>query len=814
MDRRWFCGALTAALLVFALVDGSKRVVADDKDTSPIDLTKAQLIVPQDLDPPARKAVEMLVDEVWKRSGVRWSIAHQLAADSMAATILVGSREKLAGIVGVAASQLPPANAPSPAEGYTLRSTADKADAAAQVIIAGNDSRGVLFGVGHLLRSLEMRRGSVTLPLPLNVTTAPAYPIRGHQLGYRPKTNSYDAWDLPQWEQYIRDLAIFGANAIELIPPRSDDDDDGPHFPRPKLEMMAGMSQLAADYGLDVWIWYPALDGDYSQPEVVERSLQEWGEVLGSLPRVDAIMVPTGDPGDSPPRELLALLEKQSAQLRKLHPGAQTWISVQSFTQEAWDDLMKLLAAEPEWLAGVVYGPQTRVSLPKLRAALPSRYPIRRYPDITHSMRCEYPVPDWDLAYARTLAREPINPRPQDEATIFRAYLSESIGFITYSEGCNDDVNKAVWSILGWDPEANVGATLRDFGRYFIGPDMANDFAQGLLALEQNWRGPLLVNDNVLNTLAQFQDMERRASPAQRANWRFQQALYRAYYDAYLHRRLTYETLLEEEATAALATARTVGSAAALDRAEAILSRAVTEPVAADLRARVYELAEALFQSIRMQLSVERYQAIDVGRGASLDTIDVPLNNRLWLAEQFAEIRLLEGERERLEAIDGLVHWTDPGPGGFYDDTGNPQQMPHVVREDKYAEDPGFLEHTTVGFHNLPNWRLSWCTHVDGLYDTQVKMHYPTLDPQARYKVRVVYGGENRTVKVQLATDDGVEIHPYLAKPNPLKPLEFDIPPAATALGSLTLVWTAEPGRGGPGRGCQIAEVWLIKVPQ
>ena len=51
---------------------------------------------------------------------------------------------------------------------------------------------------------------------------------------------------------------------------------------------------------------------------------------------------------------------------------------------------------------------------------MPKRYPIRHYPDITHSRQCQYPVPDWDLAYAVTEAREVINPRPLDEATIFR----------------------------------------------------------------------------------------------------------------------------------------------------------------------------------------------------------------------------------------------------------------------------------------------------------------------------------------------------------------------------------------------------------
>src|SRR5439155_15911044 len=107
-----------------------------------------------------------------------------------------------------------------------------------------------------------------------------------------------------------------------------------------------------------------------------------------------------------------------------------------------------------------------------------------------------------------------------------------------------------------------------------------------------------------------------------------------------------------ERAMDRLRTARAVGSLPALKEAEAVLDRAETEKVATDLRARVFELAEALYQSIRMQLSVERYQAIAVGRGANLDTIDVPLNNRLWLRQRFAELRRLDQEAARLQGID------------------------------------------------------------------------------------------------------------------------------------------------------------------
>ena len=34
--------------------------------------------------------------------------------------------------------------------------------------------------------------------------------------------------------------------------------------------MMVGMSHLADDYGLDVWIWYPAMDTSYATEEEIK----------------------------------------------------------------------------------------------------------------------------------------------------------------------------------------------------------------------------------------------------------------------------------------------------------------------------------------------------------------------------------------------------------------------------------------------------------------------------------------------------------------------------------------------------------------
>ena len=66
--------------------------------------------------------------------------------------------------------------------------------------------------------------------------------------------------------------------------------------------------------------------------------------------------------------------------------------------------------------------------------------------------------------------------------------------------------------------------------------------------------------------------------------------------------------------------------------------------------------------------------------------------------------------------------------------------------------------------------------------------------------------------KIRLVANDTIEVHPYLS-PSRCRSSRwnFDMPPAATRQGKLTLSWFGEPGLGGNGRGCQVSEVWLMK---
>lgn len=787
------------------------------------DFSLAKIVIADQLSETERAALEMLVEEIEARTVLRLSITTTWPEPSVP-VIAVGTKTGFNNY-GEFDQNLLMGTSGYEAEGYSVRFIGNSGQAPT-VFILGNDSRGMLYGVGYFLRKASMQpnignlKGKLLVPYDLDIDSHPVVALRGHQLGYRPKVNSYDGFTVAMWEQYIRDLIVFGMNAVELMPPHTDDLDEDPMFTLPQKEMMIEMNNVLAKYGLDTWIWYPLMHGDYSVQENIERSLEENESVFSQLKKVDAVFVPGGDPGHHIPAVLFAQLQRKAEVLHRYHPQAEIWVSPQGFSAEWFEELLQLVKEEPEWLTGIAHGPWIRYDIDGLREVIPEIYPIRRYPDITHTIDAQYFMRDWDYAHAATHGREPINPRPLDQAAVFHsAGLNNYYGFITYSEGVNDDVNKTIWSGLGWDPDAEVMDILRDYSRYFIGPEYADDFAQTLLNLEENWMGPLIGNHKVNINHMKFQAMEKAALPNVRLNWRFQQAQYRSYYDAYNRSRLIYETQLEDEAMSVLRRSSELGSQLAMRRASDVLNQAVEKRVSEDWRQRVFEIAEALFQSIRMQLSVDKYFAIDVVRGANLDLIDYPLNNRFWLEMQFARIAQIDNETARLNEIDKIVNWANPGPGGYYTDLGDLENQPHLVEGGRYEDDPnsyfspfvGYAGGYSVRFARSKDWRVSWKRYMQTLYGNPLKMHFTGLDKSAQYQVKVTYIAR-RAIRLVADTDgEEVEIHDFREPSEEILPVTFDIPMEGTKDGEITLKWTISPEIGGAGRGLSVAEVWLIK---
>lgn len=777
---RFRVGTMARGGIMFHFLRLSALVVSLFLPCVALDLRDAVVLVPDGFSGPERKAVDLLVEEVAARTLVRWPIVTSAPGGKHCIEVDRASNRSL------------------PAEGYSIAIGATTGGGCA-VRVTGNDSRGVLFGIGRLLRELEMRRGSVNVRDQWKLSSAPKLPVRGHQLGFRNTNNTYDLWTVADYEKYIREMAVFGANTIEVT--GGGEEPDNGLFPIPPLRMHQELSRLAQEYGLDFSIWLPADAKTYEDPATVERELRRWDAVFAALPKIDAVFVPGGDPGHTEPRILMPFLAKATTVLKKHHPNAGMWVSPQGMDDDWLAQFYAVLREKPQWLAGVVHGPWVRPSMKEFRAAVPSSIPIRLYPDITHTLRCQFPLVNWDPAFAITYSREPINPMPLWETKLFHGYYPGSIGFVSYSDGAHDDFNKVLWTVLAWDPETDPVQIAREYGRFFTGLDT---IADGLLALERNWTGPLATNANVRQTMEQFAAMEEAAPVPLRRNWRFQQLLYRAYYDAYVQRRLLYETELEAEARRLLAEAPRMGALAAMDSAEQILLKAVAAPTATELRSRIVALGESLFQSLGAQLSVKRHGGSGWERGVTLDNLDNPLNNRGWMFSRFAEARKLADEKERLAVIHDLLHWQDPGPGGFYDDLGNPSQQPHLILD----EEPG-----QQGFAERLEGPLSWVSHANSWRGRPIRLEYKGLDPAAQYKVRVVYGGENAVPEqgIRLIANDSIVVHPYRKKPLPVQRQEFDIPQEATRSGTLLLTWDREQPPSGRLRGAQVSEVWLIR---
>ena len=686
------------------------------------ELNSLEFMISSNIKSPQRESLEKVIqEEIGKRTGLnvtstkKWSNASPILALALQGDnkLFEKSIPSRAGVDRLHA------------EGFHL--VAEETKESNVIWIVGADVRGLLFGIGKLLRIAEMSQGSVILPHNLDIKSSPEYSMRGHQLGYRNTANSWDAWTVEQFDQYIRELALFGSNSIEGIPFQQVT--KSVHMRLPRQEMDIEISKICNAYDLDYWIWIPS-EADLTDEKVREEELKMNEDFYKAIPRLDGVFFPGGDPGDNHPREVMSYLEKLSTILHKYHPKAGMWISLQGFDDEKVDYFFNYLYKdEPDWLTGVAYGPSSpEVDVERKR--LPAKYKHRLYGDLTHTVRCQYPTENWDQAYALTEGREVSNPQPYYYAKVFREDALFTDGFLSYSDGIHDDVNKVIWNQMGWNADMEVREVMIEYCRFFFGAEVAEAAADGILSLERNWDGPLVQNGSVLATMEHWRNLEA-ANPLLQSNWRWQLLLLRAYYDGYTRQRLIFEKSLEKQANSILEGVDVSTVESAMDEALTILNRADTQPVNQELKQTIEQLAETLFNSIGLQSSLPKYQANGYERGCFMDFIDYPLNNRWWLEDEFAKISNMKSDNEKLDRLKVIANWENPGKGGFYDNISDVSASPHVTSRTDDAIDYAWWDD---GFSRK---RLS-----TQLFQFSPILEYKKLDSESQYMIRVSGYGE------------------------------------------------------------------------
>ena len=496
--------------------------------------------------------------------------------------------------------------------------------------------RGFIYAYSMFLRKTEYTDSRILLVEPIDAMYCPDKMIRGHQLGYRTISNTYDAWTPKQYRRYYLDLMAFGCNTVEHIPAcgggapnalmKTDADD-----------LCVQACAIADGFDLDVSLWVPNDSLSVEETTAVRKALFE------KCPRLNVVFPPGGDPGDYPADAFMERVKSISRALKESKPHAQMWPSAQApHSVPDWGEVfLSQMQQHPVEIDGIITGPNRAFPIDELRRRLPIEYPIRLYPDITHNVRCEYPVhalrDDWHYALASTLSRESINPRPQEYRLIHTLTRRYVVGSVSYSEGVNDDVNKMVWSDMDYDPNRPLYDTLTDYARCFIWEAPASRIADGILALEMNWIGDPAENPQIEATYALFDSLVKD-TPVLLENWRFCQLLFRSACDVYVRRRRLFDKGLLKQAERPMRKLN-------IPKAEAILRTPYPDDVQR-LRGLLDDLAARLFEQIGMQLDVARYGASQWERGATLETIDLPVTdkefylNRLDYAKTLSQDRL------------------------------------------------------------------------------------------------------------------------------------------------------------------------------
>ena len=504
------------------------------------------------------------------------------------------------------------------------------------IVIEAKDRRGLIFGIGRFLRKAVVKDGQLTLVGDITGTFKPYRPIRGHQLGFRGNNNTYDAWSPAQYSRYCRDMMFFGVNIAEQVPDELNN--TSPLMCMPPNDMLVECSKIQQALGMDMGIWYPV-----ESKQGVEEAEEERRRIFESLPYLQFCFIPGSDPGDLEPDELFRRATRYAEIMHESHPEAEMWVSAQMpHETPSWPiEFRENLQKEPEGLHGVIIGPNHAFGVEELRRCMPMRYDYRLYPDITHNVRCEYPVhyqrDDWHFAMANTLSRESVNPRPQEFRALHRQTRTFLSGGVSYSEGVNDDCNKMVWSDMDYFGEAvQLKDSLEDYARvfFFEAPEAAA-IADALLLLEHNWNCDPAENPGIDMCLGMWEKLGRQY-PALMDNWRFVMHLFRARCDAIVRDKRLHELALLKEAESYL-------RAGELARGEEILRTAAPADVQA-LRGTLFGLAQTLFEQIGIQLDVDNFGGKSWERGCTLMTIDRPITDLCWLLRQLEKAKALPAE--------------------------------------------------------------------------------------------------------------------------------------------------------------------------
>lgn len=744
-----------------------------------------------------------------------------------------------------------------------------------RVIIAGVDERGVLYGIGELLRQTHFLEKSVSLPAQLDIRSAPAFEVRGTEVSQGRTITALThsrKWTEDEWQQAVIGYALAGANTFGIGHSSPDKESRFTFVKSLGLKTLISLSPNAGN-GPPEWQATEAIGRPgylcLSVPAARQHILDEVDKRFRDAPPVDYVRMYSGDGGGCECERCapyggtyIRICHDIAAIIHRYEPNVQIFATNQKLDNAGDEAIFSYLQHNPSgWLRALCYGPGSNAMgwMPGRRQdhrmdlfRYPGFGPMGRYcqeivhqlppnvdlvffTDLTHWIYSEYGLmdhamvpdrnhdvaPHWghepydvhpDPALEQVYDRRTFHARPRAYYHAFQETMRYGIGDVTYSEGHHDHFNQWMWQRLLWIPHTSLDDVVAEYARTFFGPEAASLMAQAIFQLEQNLSTPIEHNDGI-DCLYDLVAKAGRVMPSwtMKNNYLWRQYMQKAALDKYIQLRVLRQEAQERDCEKAAAKGLSTG------HIDATVQRMK------DLLAQPAETPEM----IKLKADAEKWgdesEAIYGVRSEGYFNLDQDFVGLGWLQSQVNRAANATTSEAQQQALHDIAYYEDPGEGGFYDDAGDRARSPHLVYGWPFGEDDD------VSPTNRPSQRNMAFTTDE---QRGVTFRYTGLDPQAHYRARFTLVRPRyspRYAKFQHQTSESIYANGHVLAKDLEVPeytagfFEYDIPREATADGTLTIWFEKAPGvgKGTPsqvtvwrdtgGWGTLVSEVWLMK---
>ncbi len=694
------------------------------------------------------------------------------------------------------------------------------------VMIAGADGRGTIYGVGAMLRLMTYLPNGVVIPV-VDLRDKPAFKLRGpatvsgpnpvltEMARMRPRTKE-------EGMVAFEDHVLLGANVSAAV-----------------------HDELARSCGLMTYIdsCVNDLPGDFpaewaatphnslhvkvnayfrkryvcpSIPEARAAILRNLEKRFRDSPGFDMLATKSGDVAGCACERcmpygatFIRLLREVADVLHRYHPQARVMAANQNLTNEGDQAILDYLnQGDAGWFYALRYGPGGNEMSTYNRSPLNPiwfeyegfgkhsnylRYlhhellrecNIVLFSDVTHWILSQYGVEEPDMALAVIYNRRAWNTRPRHFHRIASHTFHYAIGDLFYTEGMHDDFNKWFWYRMLWNPNLTAEQITSEYCRYWFGPEAEEETTRAAFLMEQTLEKPVIGNEGIAGAVELLRSARSKIpSNLLRADYRWRIIMQKALLDRYVQLWLCRGGEIKAEALPFLTKAL-----------ESENPRTYVEKALEVLKSlQETQSMEAIREEVRL-LGEESNRIIGYREPAYFNMKEFDVTEIGWWVRELERAAHSPGQDGTRQIVRMVVHYEEPGEGGFYERVGWPWKPVHLVEHENILgcfpfTGPARLHHYGMGY--------SW-----GGSDTYMVFRYDHLEPGAEYVIRISTGFHQDELKDvirgemwQSLSVNGVRVGTEIPLPlGDIRLFEFPVPRTATKDGKAEIVLRSEAG--------------------